>query len=343
MFHPVLTLAATNQGGRDITLIHGKSFKERQKIVVAAGAGGGVELFAFAGKGTRLVLYNGANPENPREGLHFFDMDLSAEEHAQVAKVYGRLPTRIAAASKPAPESQPQENPASAGREEPAPRRPSSGTSKSGTGKAKEIREAAAGFNDAKGLNSDPKRSCPYPLGVLGAQPGIGEPGWNLFWTVSENITYQSEVVQEGDGAMFIKGTCNAVRVLAAPFRELVQVEQQVLIPEGGDLKAYLDQSEGSTSAMWHAGKGKFSVLQGATQSWVETNFDCLPSQWYKITVDVDFKKATWKFSVDGKLFDHAPLQFRGKPQYLQEIRYLSETPEGVYLDALTVKVREKK
>lgn len=335
-FHPVLDLAATNQGGREIVILNGKSLKERQKIVVAPGAGGGTTLFAWVGKGTKVALYNGANPQNPLEGLHFFDVDLTDAERATLSRAYGKLPdpTQVAAAPKPDEPAPSLPTPA-------APVRPQ--TPRAGGGKKAASSEAVAGFNDASGLNADRKKFSPYPVGAIGQTPGAGEPGWMGPWNVDAKITYQSDVIQEGDGAMFLQGTVNAVRKLAQPYQGKLIVEQFVRLPPGGDLKAYVGQNENSVGPMWAAGDGKFRVLEGSGQQfvdghWVESPFACEPDQWYKVTLRIDVSKNTWEFSVDDEKFERDPIPFRTATSQIGEVRYLTEKPAGVYVDAIRVR-----
>ena len=90
--HPVLNLGAANQDGRKIVLFNAKSMVERGAIDVAPGADTRPALLTFGGKGCKVILWNGDNPANPREGLHFISLDLKAEERAELAKVYSELP-----------------------------------------------------------------------------------------------------------------------------------------------------------------------------------------------------------------------------------------------------------
>jgi hypothetical protein len=347
-FHPVLDLAATNQGGRDIVIIHGKTFKERQKIVVAPGAGGGTTLFTWVGKGTKVALYNGANPQNPLEGLHFFEIELTDAEKTQLTRAYGKLPPSLqVAAASPAPlEPKPQDVP----RSDPAPitsKTPSniSGKSRmpSGSNKKAASWEAAAGFNDAQGINADRRKFSPYPIGVAGQQPGAGELGWLGVWNLDPKIAYQSEVVQEGDGAMFLQGTVGVARKLAHQHRGQVEVEQYIRLPPGGDLKAYVSQSENAVGPMWAAADGKFRVLEGSGQQfvdggWVDAPFACEPDRWYKVTLRIDTPKGVWEFFVDDEKFVRDPIRFRTPVSEIGEIRYLTEKPEGAYVDAIQVR-----
>src|SRR5262249_3557221 len=54
---------------------------------------------------------------------------------------------------------------------------------------------AAAGFNDAKGINSDSTPNSPYALGQSNRPGGRGEPGWEGPWQASDKVTYQKEIV----------------------------------------------------------------------------------------------------------------------------------------------------
>ena len=54
----------------------------------------------------------------------------------------------------------------------------------------------AAGFNDAKGINSNPTPDSPYHLGKFNVPGGKGEPGWADAWPASETIISQTEFVK---------------------------------------------------------------------------------------------------------------------------------------------------
>ncbi len=87
-FHPVLNLAATNVMGREVKLINAKSMKVRQAIPIAPGAGDSPLILHFGAFGSKVVLFNGMNPKNPVEGLHFIPIDLQADEWAALTKAY---------------------------------------------------------------------------------------------------------------------------------------------------------------------------------------------------------------------------------------------------------------
>ena len=101
VYHPLLNVAAISGSGHNLLLCDGKSFKERQNIKFSEGGHGGGHLLAFVGKGTKIALYNGANPKATNEGLHFFNIDLNKEERAQLTKAYGTLPKPVLIAATP--------------------------------------------------------------------------------------------------------------------------------------------------------------------------------------------------------------------------------------------------
>lgn len=340
VYHPVLNFAAGCGFGHNLVLFDGKSFKEKQTIVFSEGGRGGHELLAFVGKGTKVALYNGANPKAPTEGLHFFDIDLSKEERTQLTKAYGKLPLPLEASpKKPLAQKPKVEKPTknasktAASKEAPA----ASGTSPDGS----RILEAKAGFNDADGINSNGRKNSPYAFGVKGFQQGNGEAGWDTPWSPNDNLSFQAEVVAEGDGALFLRGTANTGRKLSAAYKNLVRVEQSVRLPPDGDLKVYISQDENATAAMWFAGEGKFVVLDGVGEQYgshkkLDTRIKCEADKWYHVVVDVDLSSKTWTFSVDGTKFDKT-LHFRGRAEVVQAIGLLSEKPAGAYVDAIQI------
>jgi serine/threonine protein kinase len=201
---------------------------------------------------------------------------------------------------------------------------------------------ASAGFNDARGMNSNPVPGSPYPLDTSNREGGIGEPGWKGPWSdgtkpTNPDATFQSKVVFEGDGALFLKGRPNFGpnygRQLAQAQTGKFQVEYYLQVPAGSSCGGYVWQHPGGADVSgpnWGARDGKFSVH---TQ---DTGFKCVPGQWYKVTLRIDVAKHTWEFFVDDKRFESPkPLGFRGKVQYLDYINFLVEG--GVYIDALRV------
>jgi predicted Zn finger-like uncharacterized protein len=197
---------------------------------------------------------------------------------------------------------------------------------------------ASSGFNDARGLNADPTPNSPFPLNGAPGQPGFGEQGWLGGWYGANQARFQTAVVQEGDGALFMTGTDSINRRLAQPETGVFQVEQYVRLPAGGDLKGYvknLDADRGAeTGPMWKAGGSKFEILQGG--NWRDTGLACRPDTWHKVTLKVNVPKQAWEFAVDDKKAPGAS-DFRQPQTALDGLHYLTETPQGFYLDAVVV------
>ena len=74
---------------------------------------------------------------------------------------------------------------------------------------AKEELIASSGFNDARGMNSNPVPGSPFLLDIPNREGGIGEPGWAGPWLAHPRATFQSKVVFEGDGALYLEGSPN--------------------------------------------------------------------------------------------------------------------------------------
>jgi hypothetical protein len=150
--------------------------------------------------------------------------------------------------------------------------------------------------------------------------------------------TFQSKVVFEGDGALYLQGSPNVGpnygRQLAQAQTGEFQVEYQVQVPAGSSFGGYIWQDrEGgafNSGPNWGAGRGKFSV-HGQ-----DTGLKCEPGRWYKVTLRIDVPKQTWEFFVEDQRFESPkPLPFRAKVQYLDYINFLVEG--GVYIDDLRV------
>jgi hypothetical protein len=203
---------------------------------------------------------------------------------------------------------------------------------------------AAAGFNDAEGLLSDPVPDSPYPLDTNNRVGGIGEPGWAGPWApVHPAATFQKKVVFEGDGALYLTGEDNVgpgySRRLAEPQRGVFQVELYVQVPAGARFSVYLKNGEMAfhEGPVWNVGDGKFQVAEAGVPP--DTGFACRPGKWYKVSLRVDMPKRQWEFSVDDKRFvPPQPLQFRNRDEpQLDTIAFLCRTGPGVYIDALRV------
>jgi hypothetical protein len=84
-FHPVLNLGAVNHQGSAVTLFNGKSLVKRKEIPITDRHEARASVFAFAGGGPRLVLWNGDDLTH-EQGLHFIPVDLGPEERAALEK-----------------------------------------------------------------------------------------------------------------------------------------------------------------------------------------------------------------------------------------------------------------
>ena len=92
IFHPVLNFGVTNQLGRSLAIFNAKSLAKTKEYQVAAGADQRSLILAFGGKGTKVLLWNGANPASKTEGLHFLPLELTKQERSALEQVYGALP-----------------------------------------------------------------------------------------------------------------------------------------------------------------------------------------------------------------------------------------------------------
>jgi hypothetical protein len=364
-FHPALPLAITNQAGRELLVLNSKSFKERQKIIVAAGADGRALLLTFGGKGTTAILWNGDNPANPIEGLHFLPLEFTDEERAELAKKYGTLPkpvviaaanvpekpapapavttTKPATPEKPTTPERPAKPPTTVARND----QPRSTTPKTTRPtKPSGPVQATAGFNDAQGINADKKRQSPYPLGISGVTGGLGEAGWAEPWTLGfddpSKLTFVKDVVQEGDGAAFLTKTAQLKRPLAVPIKDFIEVEMHVRVPDGGGCLIYIAEGDGATGPMWGAGKGKLHAIHGSGQEFGQTQAvdvvgEIDPEKWYKVTVKADVKRHEFDIYIDGEKFEHAPFHFRHDVSAIARIGILVEDTGGAYFDNIRV------
>ena len=344
-FHPVLNLAVLNHAGRDIEFFNPKSLVGMKKFSVAPGADARPFLITFGGKGTKVILWNGDNTANPREGLHFLPIELTNAERAELQKAYGKLPTATKAAPKPPVAEKNKKDPprtASASKTESKPDPSLPKTIKPEIDDTPQMASgviAIAGFNDAKGLNSNSKANAPYALGSENTAGGINERGWQGPWTSSPKVSFVKDVVSEGDGAVHLMPTINFGRFLAKAQTKTFVVETMAYCPSNGGTQCYLWQ-EGytSTGPMWRISKGKISALDGNGQG-TGTSIpvgECKPDTWCKIRVTIDTARQRWKMSVDG-IQNDKDFGFRYKPTSLKGINFLVEGDEEIYLDAIRI------
>jgi hypothetical protein len=201
---------------------------------------------------------------------------------------------------------------------------------------------AAAGFNDAEGLNSDPVPDSPYPLGSNNRVGGLGEPGWAGPWSpAGPAVTFQKEVVFEGDGALYLTGEDNIGpgfwRQLAEPQRAVFDVEMHVQVPVGARFTVYLKNGNQPSheGPVWFVTDGKFQVADAGVPP--DTGLTCRPGKWYKVSMHVDVPKRQWEFAVDDQRFmPPQSLKFRNRDEpQLDTIAFLCRTGPGVYIDAV--------
>jgi hypothetical protein len=207
---------------------------------------------------------------------------------------------------------------------------------------------AASGFNDAKGLLSDPYPTKPFFLGFSDQTGGDSEPGWTGPWPKDPAATFQSKIVHEGDGALYLTGAANVGpnyrRQLAQVQTGAFEVEHQVLVPVGSSLAGYvwrdLDGGAEKSGPNWGVRDGKFYVCDGDGKGSVETvdtGWACQPNTWHKVTLRINVADGTWEFLVDDRgLARPRPLRFRARVEYLDTINFLAEG--GIYIDAVQVK-----
>ena len=189
-------------------------------------------------------------------------------------------------------------------------------------------------------MNSNPVPGSPFILDTPNKEGGLGEPGWTGPWPANADAVYQSKVVFEGDGALYLKGRPNFGpyhrRVLAQPQTGRFQVEYRVQVPAGTNynLQFWKDYDSGPF------GSGPISGVQDGKftgNEVLDTGFKCEPGRWYKVTMRIDVPKQNWELFVDDKHYDAPkPLKFRAKVEYLSCINFIVGQG-GAYFDDLRV------
>ena len=200
---------------------------------------------------------------------------------------------------------------------------------------------ASSGFNDARGINSNPVPGSPFPLGIPNREGGVGEPGWAGPWAAHPDAVFQSKVVFEGDGALHLKGRPNFGpnygRQLAQPQTGRFQLEYRLQMPAGSNCGFGIGQdpsTKGGAGCHWSR-EGKLSITDAG--GWVpDTGFKCEPGRWHKIAMQIDVPRQTYEFFFDDQHFESAePLKFGAK---LTHLSYINIRVEGeAYIDALRV------
>ncbi|HSG73109.1 MAG TPA: hypothetical protein VLA12_22030 [Planctomycetaceae bacterium] len=174
---------------------------------------------------------------------------------------------------------------------------------------------------------------------------GSGEPGWSGPWPALSQANFQKKTVQEGDAALHMSGTGNFARGFVRPLTGTVEIEQYIKIPPAGNLTCYVwEKNHISCGPMWRVMKGKIEALDGDERGngkWLNTGLNAEGKEWIKVVVLIDTENKTWKFQLPESEFESGELKFRGKPQELRAINYLTETPAGMFIDALQIRRAE--
>jgi fibronectin-binding autotransporter adhesin len=214
---------------------------------------------------------------------------------------------------------------------------------------------ASAGFNDATGLNSNSTANSPYNVGnasVVGQ--GGGEPGWASAWQGGQlnvaNVT--TGRAYEGDGALFLQGTSQVFRKLAAPVTGIETITVELMVPSAsgaGGVNWYTAENDITNtgarigSQVQANPNGHWFVLDGIGDGGgtpVDTGLAWTAGVYQLARVDVDMVNRDWDFYVDGIRYNPGHhLGFRGSPAVIDEINFLNGTgaPNGTYVDDITV------
>jgi hypothetical protein len=328
-FHPVLRIGVSNEVGRALKLFDSKSYVEKQVLRFSEGGDMRPLLLTFCAKGTKVAVWNGE--------LVIIPLELTAGDRALLAKAYGRLPAEPKVAARPGTSSKAAAK-SSAKVETTV---PSTAASPESEKEDPSGLLALAGFNSKKGLGTTPGRPGPYPLDAADKPGGSGERGWKGPWPANGKATFQSESVFEGDGALRLLGTQNYARGFSRALSGQVEIEHYLRIPDGGNMACYVWQEGAESSGpMWRVEGGKFGVLAGdgaGSGKWTETGI-AVANEWQKVIMHIDVDQRLWEFLLPEKNYASGMLKFRGNPQQLREINFLSSTPDGIYIDAIQVR-----
>lgn len=328
-FHPVLNLGVLNLHGREVQLVNPRTLVGGKIFTIAQNADARSLLITFGGKGTKIILWNGDNPANSSEGLHFLPLELTSGDRSALEKVYGKLPSTAVARSEITVQGK------------------SSGTKTMPPASPAEEAAAAlpdgiiavAGFNDASGLNGNSRPGSPYPLGKNNTQGGFGERGWAGVWTGDSRAAFVRDRVAEGDGALHLTATTNYGRTLSKAQSGQFAMEAMVCSPEKGGFQCYIwEKSVETTGPMWGVRNGRFAARdgQGNGEGSYVPIADCRPNAWHKVTVTIDTANQKWSMAVDGQGGERQ-FGFRYRPTSLQGINFLVEGNEQIYLDAIRI------
>jgi hypothetical protein len=218
---------------------------------------------------------------------------------------------------------------------------------------------ASAGFNDASGMNSDATPNSPYTLGQTVAGRGLGEPGWAGGWVVQNGgaqggdpyAIVQNSAAIEGDGGLALIpgsfGSTRPIRTLAQPLSSEFILSQSLNFGSVGDVISGPFQhftSQGDhTGPQWRltgaVGSRHFEVFDGHSDqsgNWVNTGIAQKPGQWQQVVLDINVPLQTFKFSVDGVMYNAPhPTGFQNSAAVIDNIDYLTSGAGSI--DAIVV------
>lgn len=215
---------------------------------------------------------------------------------------------------------------------------------------------AECGFNDAAGINADPVADSPYKANATTLGRGAGEPGWTGTWTGStgdSNFVAQPNVFYEGDLALRMRNTSSGLAY--STMREYADQAGIFYL----DLYVRATDLAGNPFSIY-TGPNSWNAINVATHIAFEpdgsivardgglhenTGFGWTPSQWTRITEEINVPVETYRLWVNGQEYlAPDPLNFRhssGVP--VDDVRFLltavhsGDTPSDVYVDAIRI------
>ena len=153
------------------------------------------------------------------------------------------------------------------------------------------------------------------------------------------DAVFQTKVVFEGDGALYLKGRPNFGpnygRRMARPQTGRFQVEYRLQMPAGSNCGFSISRDGNNGVGCHWSREGKLSITH-AGGFVPDTGFKCEPGRWHKIAMQIDVPRQTYEFFFDDRRFEpDEPLRFGAKVAFLSHINFLVEG--GVYIDDLRV------
>lgn len=205
------------------------------------------------------------------------------------------------------------------------------------------------GFNDYSGIDANPSNP-PYVFNTSIYNQGGGSAGWSTPWGGNG---YLANVINtntyEGDGALELAGNTQAYRSLTVPISGITNINIYVQISTVAGLapfSIYTDQTNitnpylriathayANPNGYWYVGNG----LGNGNENFIDTNMMWTPGSYQDIQIQINTYSQTWSFSVNGMLFNYAPLDFRGDPSYVDQLSFLSTSSTPIYIDDISV------